>query len=96
MLVLITYDVNTETAAGRTRLRRVAKQCVRYGQRVQASVFECALDEAQYRQAQHALVSLIDPETDSLRFYNLGNRYQSRVEHFGAKPSYDPEGLLMV
>ena len=96
MLVLITYDVNTETAAGRRRLRQVAKQCVNYGQRVQASVFECNLDAAQYKKAQNLLMKLIDPEKDSLRFYNLGDRYQSRIEHFGAKPGYDAEGTLMV
>ncbi len=96
MLVLITYDVNTETAAGRRRLRQVAKQCVNYGQRVQCSVFECNLDAAQYRKVQNVLVRLIDPEKDSLRFYNLGEHYQSRIEHFGAKPGYDAEGTLMV
>ncbi len=96
MLVVITYDVNTEDAAGRKRLRRVAKLCVNYGQRVQNSVFECALDAAQYRLLQAKLVALIDPERDSLRFYNLGNRYQSRIEHFGAKDGYDAEGLLML
>jgi CRISPR-associated protein Cas2 len=96
MLVLITYDVNTETAAGRKRLRQVAKQCVNYGQRVQNSVFECDLDAAQYKKVQNILVKLIDPEKDSLRFYNLGNHYNSRIEHFGAKPGYDAEGTLMV
>lgn len=96
MLVLITYDVNTETAAGKKRLRQVAKQCVNYGQRVQCSVFECDLDEAKFRQVQHKLLSIIDMDKDSLRFYNLGNNYRSRVEHCGAKPSYDAEGTLMV
>lgn len=96
MLVLITYDVNTETAQGRRRLRQVAKQCVNYGQRVQNSVFECLLDEAQFKQVQALLQKLIDPERDSLRFYNLGNNYKNRVEHVGAKPSYDAEGTLMV
>lgn len=96
MLVLITYDVNTETAAGHRRLRQVAKQCVNYGQRVQCSVFECDFDAAQYRKVQNILVKLIDPGKDSLRFYNLGDHYQSRVEHFGVKPGYDAEGTLMV
>ena len=96
MLVLITYDVNTETAFGRKRLRQVAKQCVNYGQRVQNSVFECNLNEVKYRQVQHLLMGIIDMDKDSLRFYNLGNNYRSRVEHFGAKPSYDAEGTLMV
>ena len=73
MLILVTYDVNTETAAGRKRLRKVAKVCVDYGQRVQNSVFECLLDAAQYAAFKAKLIALIDPETDSLRFYQLGN-----------------------
>ena len=96
MLVLITYDVNTEDAGGRKRLRKVASECRDYGQRVQNSVFECVLDAAQYRMVKHRLERLIDPEKDSLRFYNLGNNYQSRVEHVGAKPTYAPEGVLML
>ena len=96
MLVLITYDVNTEDAAGRKRLRKVAKQCVDYGQRVQNSVFECLLDPAQYKLLQARLLEIIDPEKDSLRFYQLGNKYQSKIEHFGAKASYEPEGVLLV
>lgn len=96
MLILITYDVCTQDAAGRKRLRQIAKECVNYGQRVQNSVFECILDAAQYRQLQHKLVKLMDPEQDSLRFYSLGNRYQSKVEHFGIKESYDAEGVLMI
>ena len=75
MLVVITYDVNTETAAGRKRLRQIAKQCVNYGQRVQNSVFECLLDAAQCRMLQAKLVSIMDEELDSLRFYYLGNQY---------------------
>lgn len=96
MLVLITYDVNTEDAAGRLRLRRVAKRCEDYGQRVQNSVFECLLDAAQFRRLKHELEQLINPQRDSLRFYNLGNHYKSRIEHVGVKESYPPEGLLMV
>ena len=96
MLVLITYDVNTEDAAGRKRLRQIAKQCVNYGQRVQNSVFECLLDAAQCRALQAKLCSLMDEEKDSLRFYYLGNKYQTKVEHFGANPGYEPEGVLMV
>lgn len=96
MLVLITYDVNTETPAGRRRLRQVARQCVNYGQRVQNSVFECVLDAAKAREVQHKLEQLIDPTTDSLRFYNLGNNYKTKVEHIGAKPSFDVEGVLLV
>lgn len=96
MLVVITYDVNTETAPGRKRLRQIAKQCVNYGQRVQNSVFECSLDAAQARTLKEKLVKLMDPELDSLRFYYLGNNYQNRIEHFGRKAGYDPEGVLMV
>ena len=95
-MVLITYDVNTETASGRKRLRQIAKQCVNYGQRVQNSVFECLLDASQCKQLQHKLVGLMDKKTDSLRFYYLGNHYQTKIEHFGAKPTYDPEDVLMV
>lgn len=91
MLVLITYDVNTETAAGRKRLRQVAKQCVNYGQRVQNSVFECVLDAAQCAQVKHKLEVIIDKDKDSLRFYNLGNNYQTKVMHVGAKPSFSVE-----
>ncbi len=96
MLMLITYDVDTTTAAGRRRLRLVAKQCVNYGQRVQNSVFECDVDAATARLVKAKLTAVIDPETDSLRFYNLGNSYQKRVEHVGAKPGYNPEGVLMA
>lgn len=96
MLVLITYDVNTQDAPGRRRLRQVAKECVNYGQRVQNSVFECVLDAAQCKRVQHTLLSLIDEGKDSLRFYYLGNHYQTKVEHYGAHPGYDAEGVLMV
>ena len=88
MLVLITYDVNTETSAGRRRLRKVAKRCVDHGQRVQNSVFECLLDAAQYAVLKAELTALIDPALDSLRFYQLGNNYKSKVEHIGViRPS---------
>lgn len=96
MMVLITYDVNTTDAAGRKRLRQIAKQCVNFGQRVQNSVFECVVDAAQCKKLQQKLLSLIDPEKDSLRFYYLGNRYQTKTEHFGCKASYDPEDALIV
>ena len=89
LLILITYDVNTQTAAGRKRLRQVAKQCVNYGQRVQNSVFECQMDSAKYKQVKSILEKIIDKEVDSLRFYNLGDKYKNRVEHVGAKPSFD-------
>ena len=96
MLVLITYDVNTEDAAGRKRLRQIAKQCVNYGQRVQNSVFECLLDAAQCRMLQAKLCKIMDPEKDSLRFYYLGNNYRGKVEHIGTKPSYEAEGVLLL
>lgn len=83
MLVLITYDVNTETAAGRGRLRKVAKQCVNYGRRVQNSVFECILDNAQCVMLKSLLTDIIDESVDSLRFYYLGNSYKTKVEHIG-------------
>lgn len=95
-MVLITYDVNTEDAAGRKRLRQIAKQCINYGQRVQNSVFECILDAAQCKQLQHKLCGIMDPDRDSLRFYYLGNQYQTKIEHFGAKQTYQAEGILMV
>ena len=96
MLVLISYDVSTQDAAGRRRLRLIAKQCVNYGQRVQNSVFERLLDAAQLRALQAKLCGIMDKEKDSLRFYNLGDRYQTRIEHFGAKPGYDPSETLIL
>ena len=96
MLVLITYDVNTEDAAGRRRLRRIAKQCVNYGQRVQNSVFECMLDAAQCKLLQAKLLSIMDQEKDSLRFYYLGKRYENKIEHFGVKQTYLPEEPLIL
>ena len=95
MMVLITYDVKTETKAGQARLRRVSKKCQDYGQRVQNSVFECLIDPAQLKELQHALNKIIDPEVDSLRFYYLGDKWKSRVEHIGAKPSIDLEGIII-
>lgn len=96
MLVLITYDVNTTTSDGKRRLRSVAKACVAHGQRVQNSVFECSLDAAQFKLFQAELTALIDAETDSLRFYTLGNRYKDKVEHVGAKSAYQPDDVLML
>lgn len=95
MLVLITYDVNTETSAGKSRLRKVAKQCVNYGQRVQNSVFECNLDAAKCRQVKAILEGIIDKEKDSLRFYYLGENYKNKVEHVGAKPGFDVTAPLI-
>lgn len=96
VLVLITYDVNTQTEAGRKRLRKVAKQCMNYGQRVQNSVFECQLDATKYRQVKAILEGIIDKEADSLRFYNLGDKYKNKVEHIGIKPSFDVTELLLL
>ncbi len=95
MLVLITYDVNTVSSAGQRRLRQVSKACLAYGQRVQNSVFECIVDAAQFTTLKLKLIDLIDEETDSLRFYQLGNNYKSKVEHVGAKQSLDLEGPLI-
>lgn len=96
MLVLITYDVNTESESGRRRLRRVAKQCVNYGRRVQNSVFECILDYAQCAQLKASLSELIDPEKDSVRFYYLGNNHKTKVEHIGVERGLDIEGTLIL
>ena len=96
MLVLVTYDVNTETAAGRKRLRKVAKACVNHGQRVQNSVFECLLDAAQYAMFKAQLTALIDPTADSLRFYQLGSHYKSRVEHVGLHPEFAQDEVLLL
>ncbi len=95
MLVLITYDVNTETDAGKKRLRQVAKQCVNYGRRVQNSVFECEMDAAKCREVKAILEELIDVKKDSLRFYYLGNHYKNKVEHIGVKESIDLKGPLI-
>ena len=96
MLVVITYDVSTQDKAGRSRLRKVVKECVNYGQRVQNSVFECVLDSSQMLMLKEKLSSLIDKEQDSLRFYYLGNKYEHKVEHIGAKEGYQAEGTLFV
>lgn len=96
VLTVITYDVNTEDADGKRRLRKVAKHCVNYGQRVQNSVFECDADAATMARIRNDLIKLIDQDRDSLRFYYLGNSYRTKIEHIGAKPSYDPEGFLFL
>jgi CRISPR-associated protein Cas2 len=96
MMVLVAYDVNTETPEGQSRLRHVAKLCENRGQRVQNSVFECLIDPAQWVQLKQSLLDVADSEKDSLRFYYLGKHWQRRVEHFGAKAGYDPEGPLLV
>jgi CRISPR-associated protein Cas2 len=96
MLVLVTYDVSTESDGGKRRLRRVARACQNYGQRVQNSVFECLLEPAQWTVLRSQLEREIDPKKDSLRYYFLGSNWKRRVEHFGAKATYDPEGPLIV
>ena len=96
MRILVTYDVNTETKAGKTRLRKVAKMCVNYGQRVQNSVFECLLDASQYVEFRARLEEIINPEKDSLRFYKLGNNYKNRVEHVGTHPDISQDDILIV
>lgn len=96
MMVLITYDVKTETEAGKRRLRKVSKKCQDYGQRVQNSVFECIIGPAQLKQLQDALQKIIDPEVDSLRYYYLGDKWRQRVEHVGAKPSINLEGTIVA
>jgi CRISPR-associated protein Cas2 len=96
MYVLVTYDVNTADAAGRRRLRRVAKHCLDFGQRVQYSVFELKVDPAQWAECKQRLIDTIDPQTDSLRFYYLGANSEHRIEHCGAKPSLDIDGPLIA
>ena len=96
MMVLISYDVSTTTAEGRTRLRRVAKECQNNAQRVQASVFEADLDWATFTQLKANLTAIINTDQDSLRFYYLGNNWHKRIEHIGAKPAYDPEGVIIL
>ena len=90
MLMLVSYDVNTEDAAGRRRLRRIAKVCEDWGIRVQNSVFECSIDWTQWLALKAKLEEICDPDVDSLRYYNLGNNYQGKVVHYGAKPTVDP------
>ena len=95
MLVLITYDVNTQDATGRKRLSKIAKLCLKYGQRVQNSVFECLVENYDYKILQHELLKIADLDKDSLRFYKLGDKYSTKIEHFGAKATYDPQDMMM-
>ena len=95
MLIVVTYDVSTETSAGRARLRKVAKQCQNYGLRVQNSVFECKLDEAQFVVFRSSLLKLNNENEDSLSFYRLGNNYQKRIEHYGSKEIQDIDAPLI-
>ncbi len=96
MLIVVTYDVRTEDKPGQRRLRRVARLCQSFGQRVQVSVFECVVDPAPWADLKARLVREIDPAFDSLRFYFLGSNWKHRIEHVGAKASYDPEGPLIL
>lgn len=96
LLVLITYDISTEDAEGRRRLRKVAKTCMNYGQRVQNSVFECQIDAAQCRMLELVLADIIDTEHDSLRFYYLGDHAEMKVKHIGTKVSYDPKAAIII
>ena len=96
MLVVVAYDVNTETEEGRKRLRRVARVCENCGQRVQNSVFECLVDAARWTRVRARLISEISEARDSLRFYFLGDNWKGRIEHVGVKASYDPQGALIV
>jgi CRISPR-associated protein Cas2 len=96
MMVLVSYDVMVTSPGGQARLRKVAKACTNYGQRVQYSVFECVVDPAQWVKLKNTLEKIIDEKTDSLRYYYLGANYQRRIEHIGAKPSYNVDGILIV
>ena len=96
MMVLISYDVSTADSAGRTRLRKVAKECQNHAQRVQNSVFEANLDYSTFLKLKDRLLKIINPERDSLRFYYLGNNWEKRVEQIGAKQTYNPEGVIIV
>lgn len=96
MMVLISYDVSTMNNAGKTRLRKVAKECQNHAQRVQNSVFEADLDYSSFLKLKDRLCKLIDPNEDSLRFYYLGNNWKKRIEHIGAKKTYDPEGVIII
>jgi CRISPR-associated protein Cas2 len=96
MLVLVSYDVSTITAAGRRRLRQVAKTCINFGQRVQHSVFECVVEPVQWVRLKNSLEGIIDKDSDSLRYYYLGSNWKHRVEHIGAKPSIDLDDAIIV
>ena len=96
MMVIISYDVSTSDTAGKKRLRKVAKECQNHAQRVQNSVFEADLDYSAFMKLKESLLKIIDQEKDSLRFYYLGNNWERRVEHVGAKQTYNPEGVLII
>lgn len=96
MMVLISYDVSTTDPAGKTRLRKVAKECQNHAQRVQNSVFEADLDYSSFLKLKERLIKLIDADKDSIRFYYLGNDWKKRIEHIGVKETYDPEGVIII
>lgn len=96
MFVVVAYDVNTETPEGRKRLRTVSKICQNYGQRVQNSLFECLIDYGTFLGMKKELEGIINKETDSLRFYYLGNKWECKIEHIGAKVGYNPEGTIII
>ena len=96
MMVLISYDVSTTNNSGKTRLRKVAKECQNHAQRVQNSVFEADLDYSSFLKLKARVCELINPDEDSLRFYYLGNNWEKRVEHIGAKKTYNPEGVIII
>lgn len=96
MMVIITYDVSVTSQFGTKRLRQISKQCVNYGQRVQNSVFECVIDYATFLQLRKKLLDIMDKENDSIRFYLLGNKHEGKIEHYGIKQGYNPEGFLIV
>ncbi len=96
MMVLVSYDVAVSTDGGQRRLRRIAKACQNYGQRVQFSVFECVVDPAQWAKLKNNLEKIIDKDKDSLRYYYLGANYKKRVEHVGAKASIDIDSPIIV
>ena len=96
MMILITYDVNTETPEGRRRLRQLSKMCLNYGQRVQNSVYECLLDVTQYAAVREKLSCMIDPEEDSLRFYQIGNHYENKIIHVGKVQPYNQCDILII
>lgn len=96
MMVLVSYDVSTKDKEGQVRLRKVSKKCQDYGQRVQNSVFEIDVDYGTFLKVKNELLKIIDKEKDSLRMYYLGNKWENKIEHFGAKESYNPEGILII
>jgi CRISPR-associated protein Cas2 len=96
MQILVTYDVATSSEGGKRRLRRVAKVCLDFGQRVQNSVFECKIDSAQFVQLKSKILEIVDLENDSVRFYFLGSEWDGRVEHHGTKQSLNMDGPLII